>query len=257
MHLESVCYGAVMACGLIATYKISCFFLERRNSPRMSGTNLHGGVGAVEAFTPLPEPLVAPEKTKPLSCTLQFSYPPAVDFWHREIVARDTGEPYRSIIADLLTILCEEAVHVSSVASKFRSTSLSTYSRVGKTSLLDHSLHVAEEFCNQDIGSYITTLGVIAALGHDLGKLPNLQTGYYHSCRHPEQSAQIVRSLLEKYLDRLDGLPALSRKEQCEILAAIERHHQDGEGLLLPRLRKADIAARCKEEVPAVRHDET
>ncbi len=183
-------------------------------------------------------------------------YPPAVDLWRRAILAKGTGEPYRSITAELLAILCDEGATAPSVVKKFRSAQSSTYSRVEKTSLLDHSLHVAQHFCNGGYKSYTTTLGVIASLGHDLGKLPSRRTGRYYSCWHPELSVHIVRPVLEKYLDCPADLPSLSRNELKEILETIERHHEsDGNSLLLQKLRKADMAARREEEIAGALQD--
>lgn len=254
MNLEFICYGAIVVGGLIVLLKLVSFSPEERSNDNPdssdSGANLDGEPEEI------PVPTGTPVTTKPVAvASLPFQYPPAVDFWQREIVARDIGEPYRSIITELLIILCSEAEQFPSVAGNFRSSTSSTYSRVGKTSLLDHSLHVAEEFCKQGNRSHITALGVIASLGHDLGKLPNRRTGRYQSFNHPKWSAQIVRPSLEKYLDRSDGLPALSPQEQNEILTTIELHHQDGEGLLLSRLKKADMAARNKEEIAGALND--
>lgn len=262
MNLETITYGAIVAVGLFILYNISLFLLgsgkKDATSPVMSGAACEGCSGDAGVSAPPSESLVPPEKaTAIVTETLPFEYPPAVHFWRRAILDRETGEPYRSITAELLAILCDEGANVSSVASTFHSAQSSTYSRVGKTSLLDHSLHVAQQFCNGGYGSYTTTLGVIASLGHDLGKLPSRRAGRYSSCRHPEWSVHIVRPLLEKYLDRPAGHPSLSHSELNEILEAIERHHENGEGLLLSRLRNADMAARQKEEIAAALHDNT
>lgn len=260
MNLETIMYGALMAVGLFFLYYILRFLLgpgkKDATSPVMSGAACEGCSGEAGVSAPPPESLVPPEKaTAIVTETLPFEYPPAVHFWRRAVLDRETGEPYRSITAELLTILCDEGANVSSVASRFQSAQSSNYSRVGKTSLLDHSLHVAQQFCNGGYASYTTTLGVIASLGHDLGKLPSRRTDRYSSCRHPGLSVHIVRPLLEKYLDRPAGLPSLDRTELKEILEAIERHHENSVGLLSPKLREADMAARRAEEIAGALQD--
>jgi hypothetical protein len=87
---------------------------------------------------------------------------------------------------------------------------------------------------------------MIAALAHDLGKLPSLRDFLYSLGEHPLASGK-----------PLSGIPVfreLPKKE--EILQAVKLHHKRPQGLLGKTLKKADQLARQKEIEEAALHQD-
>ena len=115
-----------------------------------------------------------------------------------------------------------------------------TYSLLGKTTLLDHTLNVAIEAVNllkADNAGHVIPDTLIAALGHDLGKLPSIKSHLYSLGEHPLAAGRVLAGIPE--------FKQLARKE--EIDRAIKLHHKRPEGLLGQTLKKADQLARQKE----------
>ena len=112
------------------------------------------------------------------------------------------------------------------------------YTMLGKTNLIDHTLHVAEEMrpLTGDRGP-LWAKGLMVALGHDLGKLPSLRGRFYSLGDHPLISATI--------LDQMPAFKALPYKE--EILRAVKDHHRVPKPGLGQKLKEADQAARRGE----------
>ena len=120
-----------------------------------------------------------------------------------------------------------------------------TYTLLGKTSLLDHTLNVARETIKlllKDDASHVIPDTLIAAMGHDLGKLPSIKGHLYSLGEHPLAAGRV--------LAEITSFKQLSRKE--EISRAIKLHHKRPEGLLGTTLKKADQLARQKELEHAV-----
>jgi hypothetical protein len=120
-----------------------------------------------------------------------------------------------------------------------------TYSMLGKTTLLDHSLHVAEHTVALLIDAkadHVIPDVMLAALGHDIGKLPSNRTHLYSLGEHPLAAGRVLADI------KLFG--NLSRKE--EISKAIKHHHMKTEGLIGKTLKKADQKARQMELEDAV-----
>ncbi len=115
-----------------------------------------------------------------------------------------------------------------------------TYSILAQTTLLDHSLNVAEQvvrLLSEDQAWHVIPDTMVAALGHDLGKLKSQTGSLYTMGEHPLAASK-----------PLAGIPRfnkLHRKE--EIIRAIRLHHKMPEGLLGKTLKKADQLARQKE----------
>lgn len=120
-----------------------------------------------------------------------------------------------------------------------------TYSLLGKTTLLDHTLNVAEEavalLLDAD-AQHVIPDTLIAALGHDLGKLPSIQGHLYSLGEHPLAAGRVLAEIVL--------FKKLPKKE--EISRAIKLHHKRPEGLLGKTLKKADQQARQKELERAV-----
>ena len=117
----------------------------------------------------------------------------------------------------------------------------STYRKLGTVSLLDHTLNVAElviaELDKEEAGHMVND-AVIAALGHDIGKLPSKRPKVYSFGDHPLTSAMV-----------LQDLPGSSRlKHRDEIQNAIKLHHKgDSNDLMTKILKDADMKARQAE----------
>jgi hypothetical protein len=115
-----------------------------------------------------------------------------------------------------------------------------TFTLLGQTSLLDHSLHVAEEAIKlllDEDASHVIPDTLVAALGHDLGKLPSIKGHLYSIGEHPLAAGRV--------LAEIESFRQLARKD--EISMAIKLHHKRPEGLLGKTLKKADQLARQKE----------
>ena len=115
-----------------------------------------------------------------------------------------------------------------------------TFNLLGKTTLLDHTLHVALETIEQltrDNASHVIPDSLVAALGHDLGKLPSIKGHLYSLGEHPLAAGSVLAEIPQ--------FKELSKKD--EIARAIKLHHKRPDGLLGKTLKKADQQARQKE----------
>jgi len=120
-----------------------------------------------------------------------------------------------------------------------------TYTLLGKTTLLDHTLNVAGKTISLLIEAeamHVIPDALIAALGHDLGKLPSVKGYLYSIGDHPLASGRV--------LAEFESFKHLAKKE--DISRAIKLHHKRPEGLLGKSLKKADQLARQKELEQAV-----
>ena len=116
-----------------------------------------------------------------------------------------------------------------------------TYRILAKTTLLDHSLNVAEQvvkLLSDHQAWHVIPDTMVAALGHDLGKLKSARGSLYALGEHPLAAGAIISGI--------PGFKELSRKE--DILRAIKMHHKMPEGLLGKTLKKADQQARQQEQ---------
>ena len=117
-------------------------------------------------------------------------------------------------------------------------TSFSSYELLSRVTLRDHSLNTGREafgLIKESYPDYEMVLGktLIAALGHDLGKIPsnrNYLTGY-----HPIRSAQILESIVK-------DLPYRN-----EVLKAVRNHHLKSSDSFTTLIKEADYRARDKE----------
>ncbi len=115
-----------------------------------------------------------------------------------------------------------------------------TYSLLGKTTLLDHTLNVALEaikLLHTEDADHVIPDTLVAALGHDLGKIPSIRGHLYSMGEHPLAAGRLLAGItVFKQLVRTK-----------EIARAIKLHHKRPEGLLGQTLKKADQLARQKE----------
>jgi len=115
-----------------------------------------------------------------------------------------------------------------------------TFRILARTSLLDHSLNVARQtvrLLNENESWHVIPDAMVAALGHDLGKLASMRGYLYSLGEHPLAAG---RSLVG-----MAGFTELPRKD--EILRAIKLHHKLPDGLIGKTLKKADQLARQQE----------
>jgi hypothetical protein len=115
-----------------------------------------------------------------------------------------------------------------------------TYQILARTTLLDHSLNVAEQaikLLSESESFHVIPDTVVAALGHDLGKLESSRGYLYSVGEHPLTAG--------RPLGKIEEFLKLPRKNEIE--RAIKLHHKRPEGLLGKTLKKADQLARQKE----------
>jgi hypothetical protein len=115
-----------------------------------------------------------------------------------------------------------------------------TYRILAKTTMLDHSLNVAEQvvkLLSDQQAWHVIPDTMVAGLGHDLGKLKSARGSLYALGEHPLAAGAIISGI--------PGFKELSRKE--DILRAIKMHHKMPDGLLGKTLKKADQQARQQE----------
>ncbi len=115
-----------------------------------------------------------------------------------------------------------------------------TFQLLGRTTLLDHSLNAAEQVVQllSDANDWhVIPDTMVAALGHDLGKLESARGYLYSTGKHAVAAG--------RPLGGIAGFNELRRKD--EILQAIKLHHKRPQGLLGKTLKQADQKARQKE----------
>ncbi|MDA8161266.1 MAG: HD domain-containing protein [Desulfobacteraceae bacterium] len=149
----------------------------------------------------------------------------------------------RAVCIQLLALLDREG-HCPSVVNLPRDVEGSwdenTFRILAKTTLLDHSLNVAEQvvrLLSESKAWHVIPDTMIAALAHDLGKLASLRGYLYSLGEHPLTA--------ERPLAGMPEFNALPKKN--EILRAIRLHHKMPDGLLGKTLKKADQLARQQE----------
>lgn len=115
-----------------------------------------------------------------------------------------------------------------------------TFQILSRTSLLHHSINVAEQVVQLHSANeawHVIPDTMVAALGHDLGKLKSVQGYLYSLGEHPMAAG--------RPLSKIDEFNQLPRKD--EISQAIKLHHKMPKGLLGKTLKKADQLARQQE----------
>ncbi|MBU1420122.1 MAG: HD domain-containing protein [Proteobacteria bacterium] len=125
-----------------------------------------------------------------------------------------------------------------------------TYRLLAQTTLLDHSLNVAEQvvqILSDNKAWHVIPDTMVAALAHDLGKLTSMRGYLYSLGEHPLAAGR-----------PLAGIPGFNElPKKNEILRAIKLHHKMPQGLLGKTLKKADQLARQKELEETVLQNET
>ncbi|MFH2122774.1 MAG: HD domain-containing protein [Pseudomonadota bacterium] len=115
-----------------------------------------------------------------------------------------------------------------------------TYTLLGKTNLLDHSLNVALQIIRllqESNADHIVPDALVAALAHDLGKLPSIRGHLYSLGEHPLAAGRILAGI--------ESFKQLVKQE--EISRAIKLHHKRPDDFLGKTLKRADQLARQEE----------
>lgn len=187
--------------------------------------------------------------------TIQLQNPRAAAFMEKtlESVWFKNFTQQKAVCAQLLTVLdqqgqCPSVVNIhGDVEGGWDE---NTYQLLAKTSLLDHSLNVAEEvvrLLSDSKAWHVIPDTMIAALAHDLGKLESMRGYLYSLGEHPLAAGRPLAGISE--------FKKLPKKD--EILQAIKLHHKMPRGLLGKTLKKADQKARQKELDNAALQNET
>lgn len=145
------------------------------------------------------------------------------------------------VIIGILKLLDQEGNSPSVVNAKGEveaNLEKNSYDILSKVSLAKHSVNVAEEMMKMFKGKVVMYPKiVIAALGHDLGKLPSFREKMYSMGDHPVISITI--------LEGIKGYQELPYKE--EISKAIMEHHRNPKGVFSEALKTADQNSRRME----------
>lgn len=111
------------------------------------------------------------------------------------------------------------------------------YNRLARVTLREHALDTAGEMLRLVDPGPMTPMAIIAALGHDLGKIPAYRQQLYSLGDHPVISITI--------LDKIAGFSEMPNKG--DIITAIRDHHRKPIDFFSIKLKGADQEARKKE----------
>lgn len=174
-----------------------------------------------------------------------LGYPPAFerlltrDFFEKHIEGNPLfTDNYLVVLVHLLEILDTKGRCPSVVSGSKKEPELGydriTYDTLAKLNLIYHSTNVAEEFLKISQSEVMCKVGFIAALGHDIGKIPAYYGKAYSSGDHASISARVLWSI-----DKFDTL-----SNAHKIIDAVRDHHSTPTSLFSKYLQQADQAAR-------------
>ncbi len=183
-------------------------------------------------------PEESPERPRPT-----FRHPEIMEF-HRDMV---DCKPFmiqniRACIEELLELLDDEG-NCPSVVKRNRKEAEAglapnVFDILATVPLYRHSLNVAREIASLCSQKVVVPKAVIAALAHDLGKLPSYQESLYATGDHP-YIASIVLGNIETFQD-------LAYAD--EVIEAVRQHHRPEPELeLAQKLKAADQTSRSRE----------
>ncbi len=184
---------------------------------------------------------------------MTFRHPEIQDFYEKYVKGKVfSSTPAGGVVVEILSLLDHEGDCPSVASGNTESDGKmdkNAYDLLAKVPLYQHSLHVAEELLRTfDASAAPSPKILMAALGHDLGKLPSYRKTLYTLGDHPAMSQTI--------LETLEGYKDLPYRD--EVSRAIASHHRNPQGVLEEKLKEADMAARRMELAQNVReHRET
>ncbi len=112
-----------------------------------------------------------------------------------------------------------------------------TFGVLAKVPLYEHTIHVAEEMIKENATGPSVAKSTIAALAHDIGKLPRYRKSGYSLGDHPLFS-----------VTALETIPQFKKLSYAkEILQAVRDHHGRPRDSFSQALREADQRARRRE----------
>jgi len=164
------------------------------------------------------------------------------------------GRPYFSgtageVTLELLKLLDQEGDCPSVVGSEGdpeSSLEKTTFGILAKVPLHEHTIHVAEEMIVENATGPSVAKSVIAALAHDIGKLPRYRKSGYSLGDHPLFS-----------VTALETIPRFKKLSYAkEILQAVRDHHGRPRDPFSQALREADQQARRRELAEHAKVDE-
>lgn len=189
-------------------------------------------------------PEKAPAREKP-----RFRHGEIGEF-HREAV---DGRPFmvpciRDCIEELLELLDDQGDCPSVVRRNRREAEGGlddgVFALLAGVPLYRHSLNVAREMVSLCPQKVVVPKAVIAALAHDLGKLPSYQETMYSTGDHP-----YIASVVLEQVESFRELPYAG-----EIVEAVRQHHRpQPENELAQKLKAADQSSRAREIAAAVK----
>ena len=167
---------------------------------------------------------------------------PDLNTFYIENVRNKAGFPHgaRQVAEGILEILDREGDCPSVVNTHGEieaSMETGAYNRLARVTLREHAFDTAREMlCLIDPGP-MTPMAIIAALGHDLGKIPAYRQHLYSLGDHPVISVTI--------LDKIPGFSEMPNRG--DIITAIRDHHRKPIDFFSIKLKEADQEARKKE----------
>ena len=193
----------------------------------------------------------------------KFTHPDITEYYHNNIMAREVGfmnEPARlSTVTELLDLIdrygeCPSVVDLSATYSgadetepdyKWYKVSVTekstTWDILRMCTLREHSLNVAKKVESMHPEDIRTPLFIIAALAHDLGKIPEFREKGYIMGDHPIISMDILKNKVPAFND-------LPEQDMNNITTAVLNHHRpEIENEWTDCLQKADGGCRQQE----------
>lgn len=172
--------------------------------------------------------------------TVDFKHDLLLEFYVRYLKGRTWFKGrVKEVVLGIMKLLDEKGDVPSVVKIKNEVYDLdeNTYTLLSRVSLLEHSVHVAEEAMNLGVSGVYEAPLLIAALSHDLGKIPEYLPKFYTLGDHPLISVVV--------LEEIPGFKDLPFAE--EVKQAVASHHRAGKGKLVELLKQADKNARKRE----------
>lgn len=182
------------------------------------------------------------EKVEEKKREVNFTRPFVAKFYVEYIRGKGFFQgPTHDAVLDILELLDAEG-HCGSVVRQNEKEpekiyDVDTYNTLARVPLYRHSINVAVAAMNMVTTPSIAPKAVIAALAHDLGKLPRFYGKYYKTINHP-----MVGFNVAEMMPNVKGI-----KWWDEIASAIKNHHGQSSEYLDSLIREADQAARRLE----------
>ena len=204
----------------------------------------------------------------------KFTHPDITEYYHNNIMTREVGfinEPARlSAVTEILNLIdrygeCPSVVDLSTTYSGADETEpdykyykpmatekSTTWDILKMCTLREHLLNVAKKIESMHPEDIRTPLFIIAALAHDLGKIPEFREKGYIMGDHPIISMDILKNKVPAFND-------LSEQDMNNIMTAVLNHHRpEIENEWTNSIQKADRNCRRQELIKytALRNEE-